>query len=158
MMRKRLIHDTRDAVVSSPPPWLDVEHMLHIELKSEDPACPIEAALLPGASPGWRAAHPGTQVIRFVFDRPQRLHHLHLVFVEEQQARTQEFVVQWSADGGQSYREIVRQQYTFSPPGMTREVEDYAVHLDGITVLAIRIMPDITGGDARATLGALRLR
>jgi len=92
-----------------------------------------------------------------MFDRPQRLHRLHLVFVEEQQARTQEFVVQWSADGGQSYRELVRQQYTFSPPGTTREVEDYEVHLDGVTALAIQIIPDITGGEAWATLGALRL-
>jgi hypothetical protein len=36
-------------------------------------------------------------------------------------------------------------------------VEDYAVHLDGVTALAIQIIPDITGGEAWATLGALRL-
>ena len=157
MMRKRLIHQTREDVFPSPLPWLDVEHLAEVELTSEDPACPIEAALRPGAAHGWRASHPGAQVIRLMFDRPQRLHRLHLVFVEEQQARTQEFVVQWSADGGQSYRELVRQQYTFSPPGTTREVEDYAVHLDGVTALAIQIIPDITGGEAWATLGALRL-
>src|SRR5262249_1593779 len=98
MMRKRLIHQTREDVFSSPP-WLDVEHLAEVELTSEDPAYPIEAALRPGAAYGWRASHPGAQVIRLMFDRPQRLHRLHLVFVEEQQARTQEFVVQWSADG-----------------------------------------------------------
>jgi hypothetical protein len=37
------------------------------------------------------------------------------VFQEEQQARSQEFLVRWSPDGGQSYREIVRQQHNFSP-------------------------------------------
>jgi hypothetical protein len=50
-------------------------------------------------------------MIRLVFDAPQALHRLHLVFSEVQHERAQEFVVQGSADGGQSFREIVRQQY-----------------------------------------------
>jgi hypothetical protein len=66
------------------------------------------------------------------------------VFLEDQQARTQEFVLRWSPNGGQSYREIVRQQYNFSPPGMTREFEDYAVDLTGVTALELKIVPDIS--------------
>jgi hypothetical protein len=62
-----------------------------------------------------------------------------------------------STDGGQSYREILRQQYNFSPPGMMREFEDYAVDLAGVTALELKIVPDISGGDARASLAQLRI-
>jgi hypothetical protein len=156
-MRKRMMQHTRDESPVSPP-WLDVAPLAQVELTSEDPARPIEAALLPSTPPGWRAAHPGEQVIRLVFDRPQSLHRIRLVFTEEQQVRTQEFVVRWSADGGQSYSEVVRQQYTFSPPGTVHEVEDYQVSLDGVTHIELRIVPDIQGGDACATLAEMRLR
>jgi hypothetical protein len=156
-MRKRMIQHTRDAS-SLDQPWLDVTPLAQVELTSEDPACPIDAALTPSTAPGWRAAHPGEQVIRLVFDRPQALHHLRLVFAEAQRARTQEFVVRWSADGGQSYREVVRQQYIFSPPGTVHEVEDYQVRLDGVTHVELRIVPDIQGGDACAPLEEMRLR
>jgi t-SNARE complex subunit (syntaxin) len=66
-------------------------------------------------------------------------------------------VLRWSKDGGRSYREILRQQYTFNPPGATREVENYIVDLDGVTALELTIVPDISGGDARASLISLRL-
>jgi hypothetical protein len=157
MMRKRLIPSPRD--VSAPSqPWLDVAALAQVELTSEDPACPIDAALRPSPTPGWRAAEPGAQRIRLVFDHPQALHRLRLVFAESQQARTQEFVVRWSADGGQSYREIVRQQYTFSPPGTVHEVEEYQVPLQGVTHVELCIVPDIQAGDAYATLEEMRLQ
>ena len=79
------------------------------------------------------------------------------MFQEGEQERTQEFVLRWSPNGGQSYREIVRQQYNFSPPEAAREVEDYNVDLDGVTALELKIVPDISGGSARASLAQLRL-
>ena len=79
------------------------------------------------------------------------------MFHEGEQERTQEFVLRWSSDGGLSYREIVRQQYNFSPPDTTREVEDYTVSLDRVTALELSIVPDISGGDARASLARLQL-
>jgi hypothetical protein len=157
MMRKRLIPHPRDVSAASQP-WLDVAALAQVELTSEDPACPIDAALRPSPTPGWRAAEPGAQRIRLVFDHPQALHRLRLVFAEPQQARTQEFVVRWSADGGQSYREVVRQQYTFSPPGTVHEVEEYQVPLQGVTHVELCIVPDIQGGDAYATLEEMRLQ
>ena len=157
MMRKRLIPHPRDVSAASQP-WLDVAALAQVELTSEDPACPIDAALRPSPTPGWRAAEPGAQRIRLVFDRPQALHRLRLVFAEPQQARTQEFVVRWSADGGQSYREVVRQQYTFSPPGTVHEVEEYQVPLQGVTHVELCIVPDIQGGNAYATLEEMRLQ
>ena len=77
------------------------------------------------------------------------------MFHEGERERTQEFFLRWSSDGGQSYREIVRQQYNFSPPDAAREVEDYDVNLDGVTALKLGIVPDISGGSARASLAQL---
>ena len=79
------------------------------------------------------------------------------MFHEDAHEHTQEFVLRWSPDGGKSYREIVRQQYNFSPPEVVREVEDYDVDLDGVTALELRIVPDISGGSVRASLTQLRL-
>jgi hypothetical protein len=36
----------------------------------------------------------------------------------------------------------VRQQWSFSPNGSTEEIEDYAMSLNGITTLEVRIDPD----------------
>src|SRR5262249_13766443 len=46
---------------------------------------------------------------------------------------------------------------TFSPPGTTREIEEYAADLDGVTALELRIVPDISGGNARASLERMQL-
>jgi hypothetical protein len=51
----------------------------------------------------------------------------------------------------------VRQQYNFSPPEALSEVEDYDVDLDGVTALELKIVPDISGGSAQASLAQLRL-
>jgi hypothetical protein len=62
-----------------------------------------------------------------------------------------------SPDHGRSFQEIVRQQWNFSPPETARETEDYAVELSEVTVLELRIVPDQSGGTARASLASLRL-
>jgi len=152
-MRKRLINP----VSPVDERWLDVQRLAQVELTSEDAAYPIEAALIPSAGSGWRAAQAGEQTIRLLFDEFQRVRRIQLVFQEDQQARTQEFVLRWSPDGGQSYREIVRQQYNFSPPGVTHEFEDYAVDLAGVAALELSIVPDISRGEARASLAQLRI-
>ena len=156
-MRKRIINQEPQNVAPVDQRWLDLQSLAQVELTSEDAANPIEAALVPGAGLGWRAAQAGEQTIRLVFDELQRVRRIQLLFHEDQKARTQEFVLRWSPDGGQSYREIVRQQYNFSPPGVTREFEDYAVDLAGVTALELRIVPDISGGDVRASVAQLRI-
>jgi hypothetical protein len=156
-MRKRIIDQESQNVVPVDQGWLDLQSLAQVELTSEDAANPIEAALVPGAGLGWRAAQAGEQTIRLLFDELQRVRRIQVLFHEDQQARTQEFVLRWSPDGGRSYREIVRQQYNFSPPGVTRELEEYAVDLAGVTALELRIVPDISGGDARASVSQLRI-
>ncbi len=156
-MRKRIIPQGASEVSPADQHWLDVERVAQVEITSEDPAYPIESALLPGTGSGWRAARPGEQTIRLLFDEPLRLRRIRLVFHEEQRARTQEFALGWTPDGGQPCRQLVRQQYNFSPPDTTREVEDYRVTLDRVTALELRIVPDIGGGDVRASLAGLQL-
>ena len=156
-MRKHIIGNGPRDVSAAEQGWLDLELLAQVEVTSEDIDYPIESALIPGSGLGWRAAQPGEQTIRLLFDEPQSLRRIHLMFHEAEQARTQEFVLRWSPDGSQSYREIVRQQFNFSPPGATREVEDYDIHLDGVTTLELTIVPDISGGSARASLAQLRV-
>ena len=137
--------------------WLNLEAMAQVELTSEDPACPIEGALLPNGLPGWRAAAPGTQSIRLLFHQPQQLRRIRLRFEEPSNRRTQEFVLRWSPDGGRSSRDLVRQQYTFSPEGSTSEVEDLNVDLRSVTALELTIIPDQGREQAHACLAEWRL-
>jgi hypothetical protein len=156
-MRKRIVTREIQGVVPHHEDWLDLESLAQVELTSEDPSRPIESALKPGAGSGWRASEAGQQTVRLLFDTPLRVKRIHLVFHEDEQQRTQELLLRWSSDGGRSYREIVRQQYNFSPPDNTREIEDYEAELIGLTVLEIGIIPDISGGSARASMAELCL-
>jgi hypothetical protein len=156
-MRKRIINQNPQNVSPDDQSWLDLQRLAQVELTSEEAAHPIEAALIPSVGSGWRAAQAGEQTIRLLFDELQRVRRIQLLFHEDQQARTQEFVLRWSPDAGQSYREIVRQQYNFSPPSVTRELEDYTVDLVGVTALELRIVPNISGGDARPSVAQLRI-
>ncbi len=156
-MRKRLIDSTPESIRTRGEGWLDIETAAVVEVTSEDPDCPVESAFVSRDERGWRAAALGNQTIRLVFDQPQRLKCISLVFEENETARTQEFVLRWSADGGRSVKEIVRQQWNFSPPDSIREVEEYQVELSGVTVLELVINPNIGGGVARASLKNLRL-
>ena len=137
--------------------WLNLERIAQAELTSEDAAHPIESALLQGNGAGWRAAEPGAQTIRLLFDEPQRLRRIWLHFVEPAAERTQEFALRWSSDGGRSFRDLVRQQYTFSSQGATSEVEDFHVDLCGVTTLELTIVPDQGRGRAHASLAQWRL-
>lgn len=156
-MRKTIIDRKPDEAESAGAAWLDLERLARVELTSEAEDHPIEAAVGTTVSGGWRASAPGEQFVRLLFDAPLNLRRIRLQFRETAQARTQEFVVSWSQDAGRSWREIVRQQYNFSPPATTQETEDYHVTLDGVSALEIRIVPDIGGGHACASIERLRL-
>ena len=156
-MRKRLITPTPETGRSRSEGWLDVQRAAMVEITSEHKDYPVESAFVSGEAQGWRAAETGRQTIRLVFDQPQRLKQISLIFEEKDTARTQEFVLRWSADGGNSFREIVRQQWNFSPPETIREVEEYQVELASVTILELIIVPNVSGGSARASLKSLRL-
>ena len=157
-MRKRLIGPIARTVRPRDEGCLDLDRAASVEVTSEEEEFPVESALVLGETGGWRAAISGTQTIRLVFDQPQKLRHISLVFEEQQTTRTQEFVLRWSPDGGRSFREIVRQQWNFSPPNTIREIGEYQLGLSDITVLELIITPDVSHGAARASLNSIRLR
>ena len=148
-MRTRLIVPTPETVRSRAERWLDVERAAVVEITSEEKGYPVESAFVSGEMRGWRAAEPGPQTIRLIFDQPQKLKQISLVFEEKENSgtsallrqyarsrnikssfqipRTQEFVLSWSSDGGSSFREIVRQH---------------------VTVLELTIVPNTSGGTA----------
>ena len=156
-MRKRIIVPIPQEAEMPDQDWLNPEDIAELEISSEDPDYPIEFALLADQLAGWRAAGPGSQIIRLIFKQPQALRRIFLKFVETQAERTQEYSLRWSADAGETFEEIVRQQWNFSPSGSTCEIEDHPVQLSAVTVLELCIIPDI-GKDAEiASLEQLRL-
>lgn len=155
-MRKRIT--SRTVHIAAPErEWLDLARVASVEVTSEDATFPIEAALLGRDERGWRAADPGIQTIRLFFDEPQTLRRVAIVFEERETERTQEFTLRWLPDRGGSLREIVRQQWNFSSPDSTREIEDYAVDLSNVKLLDLTIEPDKENSNTRASLLSLRL-
>src|SRR6266536_2570914 len=156
-MRKRISSQPQRESLSASTAWLDLEALARVEVTSEDAAHPIESALLTVGAIGWRAESPGEQTVRLLFEAPQRLRRIRLLFREEKEARTQEFVLRWSPTTESSWRDVVRQQYHFSPSGATEEIEEYQVELEDVVALEVTIVPNISGGDAYASLAELRL-
>jgi hypothetical protein len=157
-MRKRIISDIPLNAEPIPTDWLNLDDLVdEVEITSEDPGYPIEAALLPNMDQGWRAADQGKQTIRLQFSQPQKIQRIQLTFQEPAEIRTQEYMLRWSQDNGQSFTEIVRQQWNFSPESSTTELEDHAVALSGVTDIELNITPDISGRSAIASLAKLQL-
>jgi hypothetical protein len=156
-VRKQIVAAQSERPPPSGESWLDFEPIAQVRLTSEDPLHPVEGALQPGAGTGWRAGEPGEQTIWIDFDAPQSVRRIYLRF-EVDEPRTQEFVLRWSNDHGATYRELVRQQFSFAPAGARIEEEEYAVELNGVTGLSLTIVPDIAGGEARASMRGFRLR
>lgn len=155
-MRKRISSQLHEDRASGDQGWFDLETLAQVEVTSEDGAHPIESALLPDATTGWRSDSAGEQTIRLLFDKPQRLSRIRLVFREMNEARTQEFVLRWSPTFDSPSRDIVRQQYHFSPTGATEEIEEYRVELEKVAVLELKIIPNL-GGGGFASLAQLQL-
>jgi hypothetical protein len=107
-MRKRLITPTAESSTRDER-RLDIEAAALVEVTSEDNDYPVESVFASGDARGWHASGPGTQTIRLLFNQPQRIRGISLVFEENEIARTQEFVLRWSADGERPFKEIVRQ-------------------------------------------------
>jgi hypothetical protein len=103
---------------------------------------------LRAGAPANRACRPSGSL---VFDKPQSLRRILLEFEETNIERTQEFVLRWSSADG-SLREIVRQQWNFSPDGSTTETEEYIVHLQAVSGLELMANPDVSNSSVYATL------
>jgi hypothetical protein len=127
---------------------------------SEDPAHPLEHLVDRYLGPGgtrWASARPDvTEQIVLEFDQPRRIGRLVYEVEECVQERTQQVRVEVSTDGGRGYRQILAQDYNFSPRGATFQHEDLRLDLDGVTHLRLTIVPN-KGGSGVATLTSLQL-
>ena len=156
-MRKSILSQpAADSHSPNAAEWLDLHELATAEISSEDPEHPIENALPGGKEGGWRAAAPGLQVIRLIFDKPQPIRRIRLEFREGQRQRSQEFVLLATLASGQT-QEVVRQQWTFSPGGSVVEVEDYTVDLPGVLSLELKIDPGRHDHQAVASLESISI-
>ena len=159
MLRKQVI-DVPAPAPSPIPGRIDVAAVATVLVTSESPDHPIDHAFDDHAGPGasrWVAGMPGEQAVILAFDAPQVIRRVVLEVEETEIARTQDLQLAASTDGGQTYREILRQEYNFGPPGTTFEREDWAVAAGGVTHLRLVIRPDKGGKPCRATITSLAL-
>jgi hypothetical protein len=160
MLRKQIIKPSHTPPAPMPGE-IDIAAVATVLVTSEDPDHPVDRAFDQQRGPGggrWVAGEPGEQTLILAFDAPQTIRRILLEVEEPEVARTQELQLAVSGDGGQTYRELVRQEFNFSPPGTTFEREDWAVAAEGVTHLRVWIKPDKGGKPCRATLTSLVLR
>jgi hypothetical protein len=115
------------------------------------------AAITLNGTGGWCSDVPGDQTIRLIFDEPQSLRRILLIFEENEIPRSHEFVLRWSPNGFEPFFEIVRQQWNISPTAATREVEDYRLTISKAKTLELIIMPRDSGHNTTASLMQLRI-
>jgi F5/8 type C domain len=110
---------------------IDIAGCATIAYSSENPVHPVEHLLDRRSGPGttrWISARPDTvEHIVVEFDQPRAIGRLVYEVEEAIRERTQEVRVEVSEDGGRTYRQILVQQYTFSPRGATSNARKSAL-------------------------------
>jgi hypothetical protein len=154
-MKKKLIAPNVRSEKADPE-WLPLDAIAEVEITSETAGHPIEAALTASGA-GWRAESPGPQTIRLKFVPPRPVRQVRVAIQEREQVRTQEFVLRAASAPGARPHEIARQQFNFSPAGATWEQEDYQLELAEVAELELTIVPDISGGETKASIQQLRV-
>lgn len=130
--------------------WLDLDAVADLTIVSA-------GRRVARVRPLWSADSPGEQTIEIHFHHRTSVRRLRVVSSEVEQARTQEMTIWASLHGGEPHREVVRQQFNFSPHGATEEVEEYALQLDDVSTIKMRIVPSIDGRPAVARVNELRV-
>jgi hypothetical protein len=139
---------------------IPVAKVATVQVSSEQGDHPIDNAFDNSRGPGgsrWIAHEPGEQTVTLVFDSAQTLRRIGVEVEEVAVSRTQELSVSVSSDGGRTFRELVRQEFNFSPTGTTFEREVWSVATEGVTHLRLDIKPDKGGRVGHATLTSLSL-
>jgi hypothetical protein len=158
-LRKRPL-EADAATISRAAKEIDIAGCATIAYSSEDPAHPVEDLFDGRSGPGatrWMSARPDTlEHIVVEFDKPQTITRLVYEVEEVMRERTQEIRVEVSEDGGGTYRQIVVQEYNFSPRGATYQREEQRFSLPRVTHLRLTIVPN-KNGSGTASLTALRL-
>jgi|SRR5689334_4745345 hypothetical protein len=84
------------------------------------------------------------------FHQPTTVRRLRVITTEAEQSRTQEMTIWVSLHRGERHQEVLRQQFNFSPDGATEQVEEYALELDDVSSVQVKIVPSIDGRPATA--------
>jgi hypothetical protein len=158
-MRKQIIEN--EVPSAARPGELNIAAIATALITSEDASHPIENAFDGRRGPGssyWMAATPHEQILTLVFDQPQSIHKINLEIEELTVSRSQEIQVDISQDGGQTYRELLRQGYNFSPPGTTFEREEWTINANRVSHLRLHIRPDKDNKPCNAKLTTLALQ
>jgi hypothetical protein len=164
MLRKQILTDlTLDASRGAGPAsdTRDIPSLATVLVTSEAPGHPVDGLFDASRGPGgtrWVAATEAEQTLILAFDQPQTIATVGIEAEELERSRTQVLTLSLSDDGGKTYRERIRQEFNFSPPGTTFERESWAVHGEGITHLRLTIRPDKGQVPGRASLSSLTLR
>src|ERR1700680_2801979 len=118
---------------------IDIAGCATVSYSSEDPDHPREHLLDGQSGPGarrWMSARADTiEHIVLEFDRPQTISRLVYEVEEARRERTQEVRVEVSEDRARAYRQILVQEYNFSPRGATHQREEQRLDLDCVTHL-----------------------
>jgi hypothetical protein len=159
MLRKQIIRVTPETPADRSGE-IDIAAVATVLVTSEAPEHPVDHAFDRHQGPGasrWVAGEPGEQTLILAFDTPQPIRRVALEVEEPDVARTQELQLAVSQDGGQTYRELLRQEYHFSPPGTTFEREDWTIDQPAVSHLRLVIRPDKGNLPCRAAITSLVL-
>ena len=157
-LRKRLLKDAR--LLAAPSTELDVKAGATVAYSSEQPDHPVDNIFDGRDGPHgtfWASASTDTtETILLEFDQPQNISRLIFEAEERRVERTQEVRLEVSSDGGNSFRQLLVQEFVFSPAGATFQREDLRLSAVGVSHLRLTIVPH-KNGSGRAAITSLRL-
>lgn len=157
-IRKRLLDGARLLPAASTE--LDVTRGATVAYSSEQSAHPVDNIFDGRDGPGgtfWASSDENiSETILLEFDHPQSISRLIFEAEERRVERTQEVRLEISCDGGIGFRQLLVQEFVFSPGGATFQREDLRLSVDNITHLRLNIIPN-KNGSGRATITSLRL-
>ncbi len=160
MLRKQIIK-ANPAIPDATTGEIDIAAVATVQVTSESPEHPIDHVFDDYRGPSgtrWIAGEAGEQTVILAFDSPQTINQILLEVEEPEVDRTQDLQLSLSCDGGRTYRELLRQEFNFSPPGTTFEREMWTVSAQEVTHLRLVIKPDKGDKPCLATLTSLVLR
>lgn len=157
---RKLLLSAEDLLTPPQDGSLDLVAEAVIAYTSEDPNHPVDHLFDDSSGPGasrWVAAAPDTpQTLLVSFDNPRAISRIVLETEERDAERTQQVQIAASSDGGQTFRDVLVQEFNFSPTGATFQREGWRVDLATVTTLRLVVVPN-KRGSGKASLTTLRL-
>jgi F5/8 type C domain-containing protein len=158
-MRKRLMNEQVSGCAGGRG-RIDIAGLASFRFSSEHPDHPLDHLIDGCCGRGgtrWAGAQADTtECIELEFEPAQEISRLIYEVEEPGVERTQQVRVEVSTDQGRIYRQVLAQDYNFSPYGATFQREEIDLDLRPITHVKLTIVPN-KGGSGVATLTSLQL-